>query len=187
MVLEDLDAAGFPVRKSELSLEGMAPCLSWLASFHAKFLNEQPTDLWPIGTYWHLNTRPDELDALDDIALKQAAPHIDSCLNNARFQTILHGDAKVANFCFSADEQSVSGVDFQYVGQGVGMKDLVYFVGSCLDETACERYESEILNTYFNHLKQALQQANNPIDFGALETEWRGLYGRGLGRFSSLY
>ncbi len=59
MVLEDVDAAGFPRRKSGLTFKEMKPCISWLASFHAHFLSESPKKLWPIGSYWHLDTRPD--------------------------------------------------------------------------------------------------------------------------------
>jgi len=46
---------------------------AWLANFHAAFMGEQPAELWTIGTYWHLATRPDEFDALDDSPLKAAA------------------------------------------------------------------------------------------------------------------
>jgi Ser/Thr protein kinase RdoA (MazF antagonist) len=56
---------------------------------------------------------------------------IDQVLNNCSYQTIVHGDAKLANFCFSK-EGAVSAVDFQYVGGGCGMKDVAYFLGSCL-------------------------------------------------------
>ena len=73
MVLEDLDAAGFPLRKTSVKQEEMNACLAWLANFHATFLNVVPTGLWKTGTYWHLETRPDELEILDDPELKARA------------------------------------------------------------------------------------------------------------------
>jgi hypothetical protein len=170
LVLEDLDASGFPLRKTDLTWEGIQACLTWLAQFHASYLGNTPEGLWAIGTYWHLDTRPQELEALEDRALKAAASAIDARLNAARFQTFVHGDAKLANFCFSP-EGEVAGVDFQYVGGGCGMKDVAYFVGSCLDEDACERLEGDILDTYFAALHAALG-AEHPD----LEREWRALY-----------
>ena len=80
------------------------------------FLGAEPQGLWPVGTFWHLATRPDELEEMDDLKLKQAAPIIDSKLNNCQFKTIVHGDAKPANFCFGQKTNSVAAVDFQYVG-----------------------------------------------------------------------
>ena len=71
---------------------------------------------------------------------------------------------------------AVAAVDFQYVGGGCGMKDLAYFVGSCLDEVACESRESEILEVYFGALFKACDRLNKAIDFNALEAEWRQLY-----------
>ena len=176
MVFEDLDASGFPVRKNTVSMVEMQACLRWLANFHASFMGKEPAGLWAVGTYWHLDTRPDELEVLDDAALKAAAEMIDQRLNNTRYQTFVHGDAKLANFCFSDDGEQVAGVDFQYVGGGCGMKDVAYFIGSCLYEEDCERYETELLDYYFVRLREALGQRDSGVDPDALEQEWRALY-----------
>lgn len=170
MVLEDLDDAGYSLRKSVVDWEEIAACLKWLAQFHASYLGVTPDGLWKIGTYWHLATRPQELGALKDQQLKMAARIIDRKLNSCKYKTFVHGDAKLANFCFSKDG-TVAGVDFQYVGGGCGMKDVAYFVGSCLDEEASEQLEEQILDTYFDYLQDTLKQNNDE-----LETEWRALY-----------
>jgi aminoglycoside phosphotransferase (APT) family kinase protein len=181
MVFEDLEASGFSVRKNSVSLADMQACLRWLAHFHATFMGETPTGLWAVGTYWHLDTRPDEWAALDDVALKKAAAPIDQCLRTARYQTFVHGDAKLANFCFSRDGFSgegvqVAAVDFQYVGGGCGMKDVAYFIGSCLNEDECERYEGVSLDYYFAELRDALKMHQHDIEYDAIEQEWRALY-----------
>ncbi len=176
MVLEDLDASGFSQRKSSVSIDEMRACLYWLSNFHAIFLGQVPVGLWQVGTYWHLDTRPDELEVLADVELKDAAVIIDNCLNSARFQTFVHGDAKLANFCFSESGEQVAAVDFQYVGGGCGMKDVAYFIGSCLHDVDCERYESVLLDYYFDELFKALNMRDNRIDLKDLEKEWRALY-----------
>jgi len=102
-------------------------CLKWLACFHGKFLNVEPKGLWQIGTYWHLATRPDEynrIDGINHLELKDKAFEIDDKLNSCTHQTIVHGDAKLANFCFAKGSDSVAALDFQYVGGGCGMKDV---------------------------------------------------------------
>lgn len=176
VVLEDLDAAGFDQRRHELNDSEMSACLRWLAHFHATFLGQDPDGLWPVGTYWHLETRPDELEALDDADLKAAASQLDRQLRQTPFQTLVHGDAKVANFCFSADGRDVAAVDFQYVGGGCGMKDVAYFISSCLDEDECEARETELLDRYFGFLRQALADRDTEVDPAALERDWRTLY-----------
>lgn len=176
MVLEDLDAVGFPQRKTSVNWAAFEACLKWLAHFHVTFLSEKPESLWDAGTYWHLETRPDELEALEDKRLKNAAPAIDRILKESPFQTIVHGDAKLANFCFNRAGDKVAAVDFQYVGGGCGMKDLAYFVGSCFDEDECERLESEILDIYFVHLRDAAKVSDKAVDLDALEENWRILY-----------
>ena len=170
MVLEDLDDAGYALRKQTVTWEDIESCLAWLARFHASYLSIAPDNLWEVGTYWHLDTRPQELSVLHDQRLKEAAPLINERLNASQYKTIVHGDAKLANFCF-ASTGDVAGVDFQYVGGGCGMKDVAYFIGSCLREADCERLESQILDTYFKHLQEELEEHNE-----SLESEWRLLY-----------
>jgi len=174
MVLEDLDASGYAGRRNSVSENELESCLSWLAHFHATFMGEAPNGLWETGTYWHLETRPDELAELKDQKLKKAASAVDKKLKASPFQTLVHGDAKLANFCFSTN--SVAAVDFQYVGGGCGMKDVAYFISSCLCEDECDRREAELLEYYFGILEAALEQAGKNVDFPALEADWHALY-----------
>ena len=176
LVLEDLDAAGFPLRAENGSRAQIQSCIQWLAEFHATFLHEQPDGLWETGTYWHLATRPDELAALPDKPLQAAAPLIDQRLQETRYQTFVQGDAKLANFCFSPHDTQVAAVDFQYVGGGCGIKDVAYFLGSCLHEDELAEQAEELLNFYFQELSQSLQQHHPPVDSDELVTEWRQLY-----------
>ena len=176
MVLEDLNSSGFAERRFAVGQSEIEACLSWLANFHATFLDETPDELWETGTYWHLATRPEELEDLSDMRLKKAASTIDKILNNSPYQTFLHGDAKLANFCFSSCGSEVAAVDFQYIGGGCGMKDLAYFIGSCLNEEDSERYEAWLLDYYFQCLQQALERNNSKIDFADLEANWRSLF-----------
>lgn len=176
LVLEDLDAVGFVLRKSSLKSSELFVCLKWLANFHARFMLQRPEGLWPVGTYWHFATRPDEWQAMTDKTLQAAAPLLDQRLSSCRYQTLVHGDAKLANFCFSADGQQVAGLDFQYVGGGCGIKDVVYFISSCLNADECERLEQSLLACYFDELNLALRRSDSDIDVVALEQEWRSLY-----------
>ncbi|MEM6259729.1 MAG: phosphotransferase [Planctomycetota bacterium] len=175
LILEDIDASGFDRRLTRVSPEQLDACIRWLASFHATFLGEPPDGLWETGTYWHLGTRPDEYDALPDGPLKHSAQQIDHALDASPYRTLVHGDAKPANFCFSADNR-VAAVDFQYVGGGCGMKDLAYLVGGCLDSDACFESEAHVLATYFAALKQALHKRGSAADTKQLESDWRRLY-----------
>lgn len=180
IVLEDLDVT-FPLRKETVNLLEVKVCLKWLANFHARFLNDKPEGLWEIGTYWNLKTRPDELEKLEDQELKSKAHLIDEILNNCKYQTIVHGDAKLANFCFSDSSTSsgsikVAGVDFQYVGGGCGMKDVAYLLGSCFSSSDYEIYEKELLDFYFSELEHSLKSSKLNFEFKELEQEWRQIY-----------
>lgn len=178
ILLEDLDAAGFAVRRHEVNAFELKQCLQWLAALHATFLEDAGAGLWESGTYWHLETRPDELQILkdEDADLYAAAEVIDGKLKASRYQTLVHGDAKLANFCFGNDGGSVAAVDFQYVGRGCGMKDVAYFIGSCLDEAGAAEQEAWLLDVYFDALEAAVLAKQPDVDISALEADWRGLY-----------
>ena len=181
IVLSDLDSQGFSQRHNRLDPEQAKVCLDWLAWFHGAFMQVSPKpgwtkDLWPVGTYWHLDTRKDEWESMKESPLKRAAQELDRALSAARYQTLLHGDAKVANFCFTEDGDKVAAVDFQYIGGGCGMKDVIYFLGSCLTPEDCEQHHQALLDRYFLTLKQAVTKYNSDIAFDALEHEWRTLY-----------
>lgn len=175
-VLEDLDAAGFGERSSRPDEARIGATLRWLAGFHARFLGTTADELWPTGTYWHLATRPDELSAMRDVELRRAAPLIDRALEGARFKTLVHGDAKLENVCFAPDGKQVALVDFQYVGAGVGVKDVAYFLSSCLTPDECDALVPIYLDQYLAELERALRVAGTFGDFTALEREWRALF-----------
>lgn len=176
LILEDLDDH-YPLRHTTLSVDQCKPCLRWLARFHARYLHKKPEALWPVGTYWHLQTRMDELDAMPASDLKNAAEQIDQILNNARYMSFVHGDAKVANFCFNRASTQVAMVDFQYVGQGCGIKDVAYFLGSALSDAHCQQHCDTLLDVYFQELRNcSLEHEISSYDYARLETEWRELY-----------
>jgi len=176
VVLEDLDASGYPRRLNSASIPTVKVVLQWLANFHAYFMQTEPKGLWQEGSYWHLNTRPDEFQKMEEGPLKRHAHELDNKLCNAQFRTLVHGDAKVANFCFNEALNQVAAVDFQYVGGGCGMRDLSYFLGSCLSDEDCFRYEEEMLLHYFNALTKALIKFDKKVNFSDLIAEWSALY-----------
>ena len=176
LVLEDLDRAGFSQRRTQASPTDIQATLRWLARFHARFLGTTPDGLWKVGTYWQLATRPEELAAMQQPALRKAAPALDAALNAARFKTFVHGDAKLENVCFSTAADEVALVDFQYVGGGVGVKDVAYFLSSCLAPSACAASVPGYLDDYFSELAGAVRAGESGVDPRELEREWRELF-----------
>jgi thiamine kinase-like enzyme len=182
LLLEDLDFNGYSYRCTRLQVEEAAVVLHWLANFHARFMktdykDSRPDGLWKRGTYWHLATRPDEWKAMESGDLKDAASKLDGKLKNAKYQTLVHGDAKLANFCFSSDLRSIAAVDFQYVGVGVGVQDLACFLGSCFGEIELERHLDYFLEIYFSELSRCiLSMGESPDVADAVSQEWCDLF-----------
>lgn len=174
IVLEDLNGTDYCETRTNATRVEIEACLTWLADFHATFMHIVPLKLWQQGTYWHLSTRPDELESLDDLQLKEVASLIDRKLANCGYKTIVHGDAKLANFCFTKEGSKAAAVDFQYVGGGCGMKDVAYFLGSCISESECEEYVPFYLDVYFKKLKEALNSSK--VNVSKIETELRELF-----------
>ena len=180
LVLEDLDAGGFDARLARADCDQVQSCLRWLAAFHGHFIGARPDGLWPEGCYWHLATRRDEWRAMTDEPLQRAAAALDARLGDCRFKTLVHGDAKLANFCFSGDFRRVAAVDFQYVGGGCGIRDVAYLLGSALDVEQCFAWQDTLLDHYFDALQQAIARRHSVGEMSvcgdAVVAEWRGLF-----------
>ena len=163
IVLEDLSPRfpGLKRNQTKISTNEKTHLIKWLAGFHGTFLGCEISDLSSRGTYWHLETRREELAVMKNLKLKKVAEKIDQKLRALKYQTLVHGDAKLPNFCFGAD--SVAAVDFQYVGPGCGLADLWYlFCDSGYDF-------DQVLVEYFNELRLTTKIE----DLESLESEWR--------------
>ena len=174
LLLEDLGAAGFHPKRPSINLQLQAG-LRWLAHFHSRFLEAPPPGLWKRGTYWHLETRRDEWKRMPAGLLKDAAETLDLRLRNARFQTVVHGDAKPANFLWNPRGEAAA-VDFQYVGGGCGIRDVAYLLNCCLGEEECEARIPGWIDYYFTALRKAIRADGNEAKAQELETEWRELF-----------
>ncbi|SDJ28062.1 Phosphotransferase enzyme family protein [Ferrimonas sediminum] len=178
VVMEDLQSTGFEPLEPRLTDAHLLATLRWLAEFHARFMADNGDCLWPSGCYWHLETRQQELAAMDDGPLKQASAALDAALQGCRYQTLVHGDAKTANFLVQPDSGDIAAVDFQYVGKGVGVRDLAYLLGSALDDATLLASGERWLQHYLDTLSNALQQRYHwsPQAAMAVCQQWQQLY-----------
>jgi hypothetical protein len=177
LLLEDLDARGFVGRARSGSGDIVRAGLGWLAAFHAAHFGRSPDGLWSEGSYWHLGTRMAEWHAIEGQLLYDHAANLDARLRKAKYRTIIHGDPKLENFCVTlGPEPSVAAVDFQYVGGGAGVRDVVYFIGSALPPRRVEHALPGVLNEYFRILREELSlRGVRPAEQEELEAEWREL------------
>ena len=56
------------------------------------------------------------------------------------------------------------------------MKDVAYFLGSCLDDRSCEQDHPLYLDYYFQRLHNHLKDRPEKIDCESVEDNWRSLY-----------
>lgn len=166
-------------RRGGLDAAETRAALEWLARLHATFWGHTRADaavgigLQPQGTYWYLDTRPDELESMPtrgwEGRLRLAAGAIDARLKAERYQTIVHGDAKDANMLFSAggggggEGVRVAMYDFQYCGKASPAKDLAYLL-TCASSGGLSE-DGEALRYYLDRLAQALPQGETPPAF----------------------
>ena len=168
LVIEDLHESGFNDLKMVFTFEELKVVVSWLAKFHAINMNKYFPELWKEGTYWYLDTRKEEFDRMEDGEHKQKAKEWSDRLINCKYKTLLHGDAKYANFLWS-DKGEVAAVDFQYTGKGCGMKDLIYLF-SC--DTSFNHLHDNLLQYYF----QELSKFYEGDDVVEIIKEWHAMF-----------
>ena len=56
------------------------------------------------------------------------------------------------------------------------MKDVALFMSSAVEPEQCDEMENWILDTYFSHLKRALNKLEPDIDANDVEQSWRPLF-----------
>ena len=149
-------------------------CIEWLAELHAYFINSPQIENFEKGNYWHLQTRKDEYNQMCDQKLKSIASTIDKKINKLTFETIIHGDAKIANFHYNQNTNQVMAYDFQYIGKGCGLEDIIYLLSSTLSSDDLYLYADELIQYYFSLLESKLHKLSDK-DISALLTEWNNL------------
>lgn len=165
LVLSDLRDR-YPSSRGGLDLAHSKAALSWLAKLHAAFFNRPlPEGLWEEGSFWHLQTRLDELDSVrhEWPEVHAAAHRIDQLLRTGAPRTCLHGDAKSANFLFGTQggEVVAAAYDFQYAGAGDPMRDVAYVLCSSTQAAVLRRHEEELLRHYYGELTSRLSDEDS--------------------------
>ena len=165
--------------------------ITWLAKLHAATWGKEANGLQPIGSYWYLETRPDEHASMPRKGwqgrLKRAARAIDARLKRDPMQCIIHGDAKEANILSCGDQ--VAMCDFQYCGKGPPTRDLAYFLCTSTDpdkeasllelyyEELCKRLPDDVVKPSFAQLNESLELAY--CDYARFMSGW-GFWGNDL-------
>ncbi|OCQ22062.1 hypothetical protein A7985_09690 [Pseudoalteromonas luteoviolacea] len=176
-LLEDYEAKGF-INKNTANIEDINKVIEWLAHFHATWLEEAQIhsqfEEYGEGNYWHLKTRPDEFEKMPSGLLKENARRLDVALTSTRYKTMIHGDAKLANFAFGS--KGVIGYDFQHVGVGIGLSDVMLLLTTVLDSEGLEKHCELLLDKYFQALTTQLNRNQSAIVGKDVENDWRALW-----------
>ncbi|TMO69697.1 phosphotransferase [Pseudoalteromonas aurantia] len=179
LVFKDFTTQGFHAVEG-VDLEAVGNIVAWLARFHATFLwcdiepEPEHTKLWEQGGYWHLATRPDEYEKMPKGDIKRYAVDLDNRLVSQKYRTLIHGDAKQANFAIK--QNAVMGYDFQYVGKGVGLQDIMLLFTSVFSSEQQHVYEEPLLALYFSELHAALKTRYDIDIKREIESQWRGAW-----------
>ncbi|KAH0612406.1 uncharacterized protein H6S33_010458 [Morchella sextelata] len=193
LLLDDLTPAYSLSYSHRYSPAHTAAVLRWLANFHATYWNHEPVPLippplqaaapdtaqgvWQRGGYWYLDTRVEEMESFTDDPGDYAflLPHVQIVAERLRVRpgdlgsTLIHGDCKAANIVFAppgvGGEVACALYDFQYVGVGLGVQDLAYFLGTSVNARDLEGGgEEALLRVYYDELVAALGRSGNGVE-----------------------
>lgn len=95
---------------------------------------------------------------------KTAIINIDN-LTSSNNTTICHGDVKMANIFFDKDIPYF--IDWQYVKQGKGVEDLVFFLIESFDLDQIKQFKEYLVSRYFNNVKHVYSRNDFDKDYEA--------------------
>ena len=86
--------------------------------------------------------------------------------------TLLHGDTQSGNLMINKENDKMAMIDWQYINIGLGLKDIVLFIGICLDENNIKENDiNELKYLYFNYL----EKKGIHYDKNLFEDDWKNL------------
>ena len=92
--------------------------------------------------------------------------------NNKNRITLLHGDTQPANLMINSTKDKMAMIDWQYINIGLGLKDIILFIGISLDENNIKENDiQELKDLYFNCLKEK----GINYDKKVFEEDWKNL------------
>ncbi|KAI8892592.1 kinase-like domain-containing protein, partial [Globomyces pollinis-pini] len=162
LIMDDLEPT-YPSQKHDLDCTDIKSALTWLAKFHCHFWNKSPEGVWSNGGYWYLDTRLEEWESISKKygLLKENARAIDLKTRDRRFETLIHGDPKSENILWD-NQANCSFYDFQYVGVGLGAKDVAYLVTSSANHQVLQN--DDFLKDYFDALVAESIRTNTDLN-----------------------
>jgi len=116
----------------------------------------------------------DTIEMIKNIKIKELFELINP--NNERNKnntSLLHGDPQCNNLFHSENNDSIIMIDWQYINIGLGLKDVILFIGIMLDEENIKTEDiMELKNLYFNLLvKHGVNNYNREI----FDEDWKNL------------
>lgn len=101
--------------------------------------------------------------------LKAVASEVDEVVKGMRadgsqttaHRTLIHGDFKAENVLFDSRMQRCAAYDFQYTGEGLGVRDVAYMFASSVDDSnllGSKVADCDLLQYYHDKLLQELKR-----------------------------
>ena len=91
---------------------------------------------------------------------------------NKKRITLLHGDTQPGNLMINSERNKMAMIDWQYINIGLGLKDIILFIGITLDENNITGEDiQELKKLYLNCLKEKGINYDNDV----FEEDWKNL------------
>ena len=190
LLLDDFSEANGWHQVVQTDLAQTQATLQAFARMHAFFWLGNKTEalassLWPIATYWDQAKQPtDQANRLSShlsrfvadfgdpevseatrrkdygVLLASHAERLEREVHQGEKQTIIHGDAKSANFFYKTSSSSEEGldvgvIDFQWTGRGLCATDVAYAMWACPQSQVLDQ-EQQLVEYYHGQLVQEL-------------------------------